>query len=78
MPPLTLEVSNQTQYPTHPPNPVDPARELADSTLATVSGGSLIPKSEIGRSVDGLEHGKSISTDLIGKHTGNSFLCRLK
>ena len=66
-------VSNQTRYPTHPSNPVDPAREPADPTPVTVGGGSPIPKSESGGSVDGLKHGKPISTDPTGKHTGKAF-----
>ena len=68
-----LGVSNQTRYPTHPPNPSDPAWEPADPKSVTVGGGSPIPKSESGGSVDGLKHGKPISTDPTGKHTGKTF-----
>ena len=75
---LGLGVSNQTQYLTHPPNPANLAQEPADPTPVTVGGGSLIPNSKTGGLVDGLEHGKSISTNLTRKHIGNSFLCWLK
>ena len=70
---MSLGVSNQTRYPTHPPNPPDPAREPADPTSVTVGGGSPIPKSESGRSVDGLKHGKPTSTYPTGKDTGKAF-----
>ena len=71
---FVLVVTSQTRYLTHPPNRAN----LANPTPAMVGGGSQIPKSEIGRSVDGLEHGKLISTDPIRKHTKNSFLRKLK
>ena len=70
---MGVGVSNQIRYPTHPPNPADPDREPADPTPVTVGGGSPIPKSESGGSVDGLKHGKPISTDPTGKHTGKAF-----
>ena len=50
-------MSNQTRQPTHPPNQ---AREPSDPKLATVGGGSPIPKPETGGLVDKLKHGKSI------------------
>ena len=70
---IRVGVSNQTRYPTHPPNPADPARKPADPTPVTVGGKFPIPKSEFGGSVDGLKHGKPISTDPTGKHTGKAF-----
>ena len=50
-----LGVSNLTRNPITP-NPTDPAWEPFDLTPATVDGGSLPPKLEIGGSVDGFEH----------------------
>ena len=73
-----LGVSNQTLYPTHPPNLADPAWEPAVPMPVRVGNRSPIPKSETRGSVDKLEHGKPISTDPTEKHTRNSFLHRLK
>ena len=57
---MCVGVSNQTRYLTHLLNLANSAREPADPTLATDGGESSLPKPEIDRSVNGLEHGKLI------------------